>query len=223
MRSAEEAPDLGADPGEGRASGQRREMRQTSRRAQPEQIRIGNSQPSSSSIFLDGSLEEPNSHPRQNRRRQWSRQDRIDIMKAYYIATSGEDEPVRGFMRLMQEQWSTMRPDLPLTAVQLNNQKNTIMKKNWFTAEELEVMKAEVREQISGVTRTEETEDEDNEPNDRNIENRQPEHENVRQEEGNNITEEAPQSVESQELKKQKMKTTNRTTETLRTDNPNTR
>uniref|UniRef100_A0A8D9BAM3 Uncharacterized protein n=1 Tax=Cacopsylla melanoneura TaxID=428564 RepID=A0A8D9BAM3_9HEMI len=98
MRSAEEAPEPGADPGGGNASGQWRETGQTSRRVQPERTVRGRRLDPTSSMPSEEPLEEESSRPSRTTRRRWTREDNIDIMKAYFLANSCEDVPARGIM-----------------------------------------------------------------------------------------------------------------------------
>ncbi|KAL1453554.1 hypothetical protein WDU94_009886, partial [Cyamophila willieti] len=175
----------GVDPGTVDNNGQRRlRRRRDVRRAQPESEIGGDNAPSdTSSTENSRPLEARATRRTETRRRAWTREDNVEILKAFYISNNGEDVSIQGFMTRMHQQWSIMRPDFPRTATQLNNQRNTILRRNWFTREEINLIKASCNQMATNQTQEENlepnnrTQHEENEPTEDDRNEEQPQEE----------------------------------------------
>ena len=94
-----------------------------------------------------GQLEQPQLHnTRTTRRRRWTTEENRDVMICFYRAKAQG----RFFGKRMFELWSMKYPNIKLDEKRLTAQKNTTLRKKWFTKIELEELEIKAQE-IDGL------------------------------------------------------------------------
>lgn len=102
---------------------------------------------------LDVGNDDPVPAPdRRGRRMHWTRQDNLDLLRAYYEATDLEQDMVNYRARL-EEIWNRKRPHMPKTAQLLSGQVRSVLNRKALTDAELEQLKSEIRDVAQNNTR----------------------------------------------------------------------
>ncbi|XP_030755105.1 uncharacterized protein LOC115881665 [Sitophilus oryzae] len=84
----------------------------------------------------------PNPQPR-TRRVRWTRNDNLDLIRAYYRATNGEQNKT-GYRIRLYEQWISLRPDFPRESQQLADQLRSVLRRKVISNAELDHLKQAV-------------------------------------------------------------------------------
>lgn len=79
-------------------------------------------------------------------RRKWSRDENMDILRCFFIATA---VPSRGYRARMHGEWQNIRPDIVITEQGLADRVRYIRKNKLFTKVEEESLEREVKQQLS--------------------------------------------------------------------------
>lgn len=89
----------------------------------------------------DPSQGNPARSPQTQRRRiRWSRQDNLDLMRAYFIVTNAGQDKTH-YRNKLYGQWRSVRPDFPRESQQLSDQVRSIIRRKVLSEAEIEQLK----------------------------------------------------------------------------------
>lgn len=78
-----------------------------------------------------------------DRRTRWSRQDNLDLMRAYYLATNLEMDRTN-YRHRLAEIWEGLRPDFPRNPQQLTDQVRSVVRRQALSEAELHRLREEI-------------------------------------------------------------------------------
>lgn len=92
---------------------------------------------------LDHASDPVPSPQHRTRRKRWTRDDNIDLLRAYYRATNIERDRT-GYRVRLHEEWTHSRPDFSRSSQQLADQLRSVLRRKVFSSAELEHLKSSI-------------------------------------------------------------------------------